>query len=48
MAGERGRPRNFTREDALENALSVFWNRGYEMASLTELTDAMGVNNPSL
>lgn len=44
----RGRPREFCVEDALGQALRVFWTLGYEGASITELTEAMGITRPSL
>src|SRR6476620_11505606 len=45
---ERGRPRAFDREEALAKAMQVFWSQGYEGASMGELTEAMGINKPSL
>jgi AcrR family transcriptional regulator len=38
----RGRPRSFDREDALRQAMEVFWAVGYEAATLTDLQHAMG------
>ncbi|KKL37351.1 TetR family transcriptional regulator [Burkholderia contaminans FFH2055] len=45
---ERGRPRSFDKEAALDRAMEVFWRLGYEGASMADLTAAMGIASPSL
>ena len=43
----RGRPKNFDRAVALQQAMQLFWERGYEGASFDELTAAMGISASS-
>ena len=43
-----GRPREFDAEVALDQAMEVFWRHGYEGATIAQLTEAMGINPPSL
>jgi AcrR family transcriptional regulator len=43
-----GREREFDIDRALDRAMLVFWTKGYDGASLSELTTAMGIHRPSL
>jgi AcrR family transcriptional regulator len=44
----RGRPPTFNRDEALEKAMQIFWEHGYEGTSMAELMEAMDMNKPSI
>lgn len=43
----RGRPRTFDRNQAVDAAMRLFWDRGYEETSITDIREAIGVHAPS-
>ncbi|MFK4760111.1 TetR/AcrR family transcriptional regulator [Microbacterium sp. ZW T5_45] len=43
-----GRKRGFDDQEALQAAMELFWRRGYEGTSITDLTRTLGINPPSL
>lgn len=40
--------KNFNTDLALQQAMKVFWDKGYDATSMTDLTSAMGINKGSL
>lgn len=43
-----GRHRAFDKDVALDQAMEIFWSKGYPGTSLSDLTHAMGIKKPSL
>jgi AcrR family transcriptional regulator len=43
-----GRPREFDLDRTLDRAVQLFWRQGYEGTAIGELTEALGINRPSL
>ena len=48
MVAKRGRPPKYDPDEALDNAIRVFWAKGLTAASLDDLSDAMNMNRPSI
>jgi AcrR family transcriptional regulator len=44
----KGRPRGFDEEQAIDSAMRVFWEKSYEGATMTDLTEATGLNRSSI
>jgi len=44
----RGRPRQFDEDEVLEKLMNLFWDRGFEAASLNDMVEAAGLNKSSL
>ncbi len=44
----RGRPRGFDEDEVLDALVALFWERGFEAASLTDIVDTAGLNKSSL
>src|SRR5580704_18594067 len=45
---ERGRPREFDPEKALQKAMRLFWSRGYDAISMADLRAELGITQASL
>lgn len=45
---KRGRPSGFDRNEAINAALELFWQKGYDGVGVAELGEAIGINPPSL
>lgn len=48
MGRSRGRPRAFNRVAALAKATHLFWEKGFNATSMSDLTQALEIGSPSL
>jgi len=48
MKNMAGPTKQFNQDEALQNALDIFWAKGFEATSMQELVNAMGVNRASM
>ena len=48
MTKTRGRPRKFDENQAVAAAMNLFWQKGFAATSLDDLSEATGINRPSL
>src|SRR5271168_1293989 len=46
--GKTGRPISFDKDAALEDAMLLFWERGFEGTSMADLSQGMGLNPSSI
>lgn len=44
----KGRPKTFENHDAIKKAQQLFWDKGYEATSLSDLIDTMGISRQSM
>lgn len=45
---KRGRPKCFNEQEALQKAMLLFWEYGYEATSMSDLTQALNLSAPSI
>lgn len=48
VMNKRGRPRKFDQQQALRQAMLLFWQKGFDNTSMPDLAKAMNINAPSI